>query len=36
MDRGLKNWAWVLPGMNAHSEAKEAETTTMVSWQELS
>lgn len=36
MDRDLKSWAWELAGINADSEAKEAETTTMISWQELS
>lgn len=35
MDRGLKGWAWELGGINADSELKEAETTTMISWQEL-
>ena len=33
MDRDLKSWAWELAGFNADSKA--AETTTMVSWQEL-
>lgn len=35
MDRDLKSWAWELVGINADSETKEAETTT-ISWQELS
>lgn len=38
MDRDLKSWAWKLSGVNADtdSDTKEAETTTMISWQELS